>query len=286
MDIKLVGCVILYNPDNSVIGNIKTYIDYVDKLYIIDNCNGNNIFKILLKDYRGKVEYIKNNENMGIAQPLNQVLRLSENDYTFLLTMDQDSYFKNKSAENYRYIVNDFNWNETLGLSPIILDKNNKIIKDINSYVVITSGNLVNIKNAIKIGLYDENLFIDEVDHEFCYRGYINGYKSHKLNISNDIFLKHNLGNPKIIKIFTKNYQIMNYNYVRTYYIIRNKLYVYFKYHSLNERNFYYNYIYVIFRLVVSKIFFEDDKIRKIKSIYLGVKDYVNKNMGKKEFNY
>ena len=39
---KIPAIVIWYNPDNENIKNIRTYIDYVEKLYIIDNSKENN----------------------------------------------------------------------------------------------------------------------------------------------------------------------------------------------------------------------------------------------------
>mgnify|MGYP001072153084 FL=1 len=46
MDIKLAGCVILYNPNKDVIRNIESYIRYLDKLYVIDNQNGEFITNV------------------------------------------------------------------------------------------------------------------------------------------------------------------------------------------------------------------------------------------------
>ena len=283
MDIKIAGCVILYNPDNTVVNNIRTYIEDLDMLYIIDNSNGSNVAEQLLQQYQNII-YIKNKTNLGIAEPLNKVLELIKSNYNFLLTMDQDSYFVNKSAANYREKLDSYDWSKTLGISPVILDKSNKKISDRNFYAVITSGNLVNVKNVISIGGYNEDLFIDEVDNEFCYRGVVKGYKSYKLN--DDIYMKHCIGEPISVKIFNRYYHPANHNYIRTYYIIRNRLYVYFKYHNIDNKNFYYNYIRATFRLIFSKIFFEEDKKRKLKSICLGIRDYITKNMGKKEFNY
>ena len=34
---KIAGTVVWYNPSNENIENIKTYINFVEKLYIIDN---------------------------------------------------------------------------------------------------------------------------------------------------------------------------------------------------------------------------------------------------------
>ena len=39
---KIPATVIWYNPDDENIKNIRTYIDYVEKLYIIDNSKENN----------------------------------------------------------------------------------------------------------------------------------------------------------------------------------------------------------------------------------------------------
>lgn len=37
METCLAGVVVLYNPGSDIVSNIKTYIDNVDKLYLIDN---------------------------------------------------------------------------------------------------------------------------------------------------------------------------------------------------------------------------------------------------------
>lgn len=282
MNIKLAGCVILYNPDKDVIRNIESYIKYLDRLYIVDNQNG-EIITDELKNKYSNVEIIRHSENMGIAYSLNKVLKICQNKYTYLLTMDQDSYFINNTIKFFKNIFTVYDWEKTLGISPVILDESNNKIAETNPYAVITSGNIVFIENAIKIGGYNEALFIDEVDNEFCYRGYLSGYESIKLKST--IYMRHCIGEPISIKLFGKLYHPMNHNYIRTYYIIRNRLYVYFKYHKIDEYIFYYYYIRSTIRLIIGKMFFEKDKARKLKSIYLGIKDYINKNMGKKNFN-
>ena len=64
METRLAGVVVLYNPGMDTINNIKTYIENVDKLYLIDNSSQNN------KNYfpndnfcKDKIEYIFNNKN-------------------------------------------------------------------------------------------------------------------------------------------------------------------------------------------------------------------------------
>ena len=121
MNIKLAGCVILYDPDKDVIRNIESYIRYLDKLYVIDNQNGEFITNELKNKY-DNVEIIKHSENMGIAYSLNEVLSLCQNEYTHLLTMDQDSRFDIGIMDKYKNAIVSFEWEKTLGVGPKILD--------------------------------------------------------------------------------------------------------------------------------------------------------------------
>ena len=149
---------------------------------------------------------------------------------------------------------------------------------------VITSGNIIDVNNAVSIGGFDEALFIDEVDHEFCFRGIKNGLFIYQC--TRGIYLLHKIGNPIEIKIMGKVYHPPAHNYVRTYYIIRNRLYMIRRYWNLDIKWTINHYFGNTARLIVSKIFFEEDKYRKIKSIYYGIMDCILGRMGKKYFKY
>ena len=149
--------------------------------------------------------------------------------------MDQDSFFKNnfelflKKLEKNKKLLKD-----CVIISPyhlvkfgkeILLNEHEKI-----SFVnaVMTSGNIINLKLSKRVGEFEEKLFIDEVDHEYCYR--INEKKL-KIARLNDVYLSHNLGEITK-KFFIKS---TNHNYLRRYYITRNKLYLQKKYPSLKK---------------------------------------------------
>ncbi len=69
---SLSGAVILYNPDGNVIKNILSYLDKINVLYIIDNSKETAQFiSDFVKYNPGKVEYIFNNGNLGVASALN-----------------------------------------------------------------------------------------------------------------------------------------------------------------------------------------------------------------------
>lgn len=286
MDVKLAGCVILYNPDKDVIRNIESYIKSLEKLYIIDNQNGEFITNELKNKY-DNVEIIKHSENMGIAYSLNEVLSLCQNEYTHLLTMDQDSCFDIGIMDKYKKAIPSFDWEKTLGVGPKILDYSTPPKCSDLSYQetmgVITSGNIISVKNAINIGGFDEKLFIDEVDYDFCYRGILKNYKVYIYN--SGIYLKHSLGNMIERFFIYRTLKCMNHNYIRKYYIMRNRFYVYKKYHAINEKFFVKNYLKANARLIFDILFFEEDKFRKLKWALIGAKDFLFGNMGKKNFN-
>ena len=68
-NVKIAGIVTLYNPSDKDIENISTYIDDIDKLYVIDNTEGNDNKSRIPKNK--KIEYTFKNENIGVAAALN-----------------------------------------------------------------------------------------------------------------------------------------------------------------------------------------------------------------------
>lgn len=61
----LAGMVILYNPDEKFINNILSYIDYVERLYVIDNSENVNINIIDKLKTIDKIDYIYNGGEFG-----------------------------------------------------------------------------------------------------------------------------------------------------------------------------------------------------------------------------
>lgn len=274
---KIAGVVILYNPGNDTLDNILTYNDNLDTLIVMDNSDFPNEW--LVKELRtiSKVQYIKNSENMGIAYPLNRALEMTKEHYQWLLTMDQDSSFK--EGEFSKYIKN----LETIdcdvyGLTPIFCG-DRVSLKDEDRSIIehcITSGMLLKIQAAITVGGFDELLFIDAVDDEFCYRANVAGMG--KIIRDNTIMLNHSIGAPKMHRLLgIKNYETDNHNYIRKYYMFRNYLYVGKKYPE--KKKFYRS---VLINNFIKILLGEKDKKRKIKSAILGYKDYIQGNMGKK----
>ena len=286
MDFKIAGCVILYNPDADVVVNIASYIDYLDLLYVVDNQHGDSVIEQLGQRYQEKIVPIRHNENMGIAFSLNEALKLAKDKYDFLLTMDQDSRFSPASMVRLKSEILRFDWKKTLAIGASIEsfgfeEPAEPAISWKQTVNMITSGNIVSVKNALAIGGYDEDLFIDEVDSDFCIRGVKAGYKLY--TNTGGVYLLHSLGNPSYHKYFGHVTKVQNHNKTRKYYIFRNRLVVLFRHgRMMGAKRCWNYYIKANINLIRDVLFFEDDKIGKLKNITKGLIDFLTNRLGKR----
>lgn len=97
-----------------------------------------------------------------------------EHNYLWMLSLDQDSVCSNEFVEKMKpYLSVESN----LGIvAPVIVDRNVGIVghNPTSNYAhvktCITSGCFSNIEAWRVIDGYDESMFIDSVDFDFCYR--------------------------------------------------------------------------------------------------------------------
>ena len=274
---KLSGVVVFYNPSEDNINNINNYIDSIDRLFVVDNSD-DGIERIKSTN---KIEYIKLGDNKGIAYALNVGAKkaISEG-YKYLLTMDQDSKITSKIVNGMKdYLIN--NKDDKVGLvSPYqdIDSKEDVLKEDVEDRIeVMTSGNIINLDAYQDIGGFKDWLFIDCVDTDYCMNLHKHGYKVLRLN---KIVMKHELGNLVVHKLFGKEYPCYNHNPIRRYYIVRNNLYI-----NQMYKDIYPDYCAWLLRVqkgqVKRIIAFEKNKIKKLKMMYKGYKDYKKGIKGK-----
>lgn len=276
-NLKVDGVVVLYNPDESIISNIMSYINQLNKLYVVDNSESINsglIDKILA--ISSKCIYVSNNGNKGIANALNKgALSAIENGSQWLLTMDQDSIFQEDNFVRLLEFTEGVDAKEIGLVSPfhqsVLRSKHEDIVEEV--LLTMTSGNLISLYAYEKIGGFDERFFIDAVDWDYCIRLNLNGLKVLRVNT---VFLKHELGNNarKIKTIFGKERVIQNYNYIRRYYITRNKLLIAHLYHKEYSK-LSFRWRVSILADVRNILLYEQHKLSKMREILRGIKDYM-----------
>lgn len=270
--------IISFNGIDKILNTIDALVNQVGFIYIVDNGSDQIILEVIEKHtfLYDNVFLFKINENMGIGKALNIGLHEAKKlNCKWLLTMDQDSIsnenmifeFQKSSKENPSIMC----------FTPNININNNNENKS-NAFVdyAITSGNLINIKVFDIIGLYNEELFIDNVDIEFSLRLKASDIKM--LRVSN-AGMQHELGDsvnyPKLISKFYAKHSAL-----RRYYMTRNLFFLIKKYLS--------KYPLFIIKLSILQVilyllilFFDDSPKKSLYFSYLGFKDFLLSRYGK-----
>ena len=288
---KVAAIIISYNPDNNLLDSVNLLINQVDKIIIVDNGSESQKKKNinLIKDIDNKkIEVIFNEENLGIATALNIGVKEALNQgYNWILTMDQDSKASSNMVEKMLEVYNAIDESERkeiLSIFPNFVDERIQSIEEnsnMNSYEYvdadITSGNLLRAEVFDKVGFFDDSLFIDLVDTDFCMRLNEKNIKMIKVR---DAILYHSLGESQSVKSIFGKFNTSNHSALRRYYMTRNRFYTWEKYKDLNS--FTLNRDKKLFKKEFIKIILgEKDKINKIKMVFKGYQDYKKGIRGK-----
>ena len=288
---KVAAIIVSYNPDNNLLDSINLLINQVERIIIVDNGSESEKKKNikLIRDIDNeKIEIIFNEENLGIATALNIGVRSAlKQGYNWILTMDQDSKVSKNMVEKMLEVYNGIDEKERkdiLSIFPNFVDERVQSIKensDMDAYKYvdadITSGNLLRAEVFDKVGFFDDSLFIDLVDTDFCMRLNEKNIKMIKVR---DAILYHSLGESQSVKSIFGKFNTSNHSALRRYYMTRNRFYTWEKYKDLNS--FTLNRDKSLFKKEFVKIILgEKDKVNKIKMVFKGYKDYKKGIRGK-----
>ena len=274
---EILAVVILYHPDNDLRSRVETYINHVSKVVLIDNSEP----PVQLSSWSDKVRMIRNHKNLGIGEPLNVAAKIAiEENYEWLLTMDQDSTFSDGSFEELKSVamnsasdvalVSPFHF--TPKASPPKFDQATKKIK-----LTMTSGNLLRLSAWKTAGPFEEKLFIDSVDHEYYLRLRKNGFTILRANNST---LLHPLGEIQYSKFLFIKLKTTNHSALRRYYITRNRLYVSFKY-FFSDFWFFFRESRELLKSFFVVLLLDQEKGKKLKMMSRGVFDFMRGRYGK-----
>lgn len=275
---------VTFNPNIGYLKKSITLIrNQVEKIIIVDNSNNNKLKQEIEMIEDDKIIVLSQSTNIGIAAALNIGCKKAiDMDAKWVLTLDQDSLPTLNMVSNYNKFIEmnlekkvgaigpNFTFSEKEKIVP------NNTIKKVNT--LITSGCFISLEAYVHVGGFREELFIDAVDTEYSWNLRKNGFELYQLN---NLILEHNIGsNAYHIKGFGKRFMtITNHNYIRCYYIARNSMQISKEYRNIfpKEASFYKK---KAFKKFVMILFFEKDKIKKIKSIINGVGDYKKGKLG------
>jgi rhamnosyltransferase len=287
---KVCAVLVSYNPDlKELESNLLLIINQVEKLFVVDNSerplNIGEITKI-----SSKIEWISIGENKGIgaAQNLGIQSALNEN-FDAILILDQDSTPPENMVEDLVNGIVDLKeqGKNPACIGPEVYNKNskeaytpllNKGVSFDSVYIekdsMISSGTLIPSDALREIGLMEEELFIDLVDFEWCWRAQQRGYKCY---VTKNVRMGHMVGQKNITLMGV--YTLLVPSPIRHYYQFRNSI-------LLMKRSYvptYWKFRTVVERIidVVAYPFFISPRSNRFRYIIKGLMDGVSGKRGK-----
>ena len=133
----------------------------------------------------------------------------------------------------------------------------------------ITSGSLTNLNISDSIGSFNEALFIDLVDTEYCLRAIDNGYK---IKVCCESNLSHRVGKREERNLFGFKFYPTHHSTERRYFSFRNRVLVMKKYGLKFPHWTLYETI-AAFYVLFCIISFEENKFGKLSACMKGIFD-------------
>lgn len=269
--------IVTYNPQIERLAQcVRKAAGNHQKLVIVDNGSSNiESIKGILGDIQ-TASLIENKTNCGIAKALNQIFRLAKQQgYEWVLTLDQDTIIPDNLLERYKQAICE-NGMQLAVLCPQIHDDATNITwptlanDETGRYVerCITSASLNRVEMWERTGGFDERLFIDEVDHDYCYRVRKEGGN---ILLVNGAAIHHTIGNSKVYSVFGKKIVVRNHSAFRKYYITRNILLVDRK----QNGKITFSALRHCVLFSIKTLLFEDNKVKKLLACMKGLADGV-----------
>ena len=282
---RIGAVVILYHPDYGIKERILTYLPFVEQVFVFDNSEKANHEALFLDlPFRERISYHSDGNNDGISARLNQAAQLAiERQLDWLLTMDQDSFFPGENFGNLLNCLNSYHEADNValfGIQYLDQDLQSPSCLPVKTNHLITSGSILNLSLFASIGVFDEALFIDQVDSEFCYRAILKGYNIIQFN---NVYLQHSLGKSSIHRSLKslKKTQRSLHSPIRLYYMTRNYFYMRAKYMDQFPGEIAELKEDLLVR-IKNNFLYSNTRLSLIKHILAGIIDFKRKRMGKK----
>lgn len=276
--VRIAGVLVLYRPAAAVAANVASYLDQIERLFVVDNSEAASSpdWPVLADP---KVVYLPNHANLGIAAALNVgARRAAAAGYDLLLTMDQDSHAAPDMVARMLECLDGREPAQVGMLSPFHMTKSehrpgSAACEDVMT--PMTSGCLLNLQAYEAVGPFLDELFIDFVDNEYSLRLRKSGFLVLR---ANEARLQHSVGDTKKYGPFIAT----NHSPLRRYYKTRNRFLVFSHYFW----DFPGHCLFDLVRLVKeigSIILFEPEKSGKLRMMWRGWCDFLHGRYGKYE---
>jgi rhamnosyltransferase len=282
---RVCAVIVAYNPGAALVENIAALFPQVARLVIVDNGSGDESKAYIDEACRAHgCEVIWNGRNLGIAAALNAGIRFAQSQgCDWVALFDQDSKVMGDFVAPMLRAYEEYPRPEKIAIiAPRYIDRASlmpmlpMVSRRGETLASMTSGSLIPMRAFRECGLFDESLFIDYVDHEFCLRVRSMGFVI--IEAEKGVLL-HSLGAITVHRFLGKNIVTTNHRAARRYYITRNRIWLYRKY---LWKDFAWTRIDALGMLeeVVKILLVERGRASKLRNIFLGTLDAFRGAMG------
>lgn len=233
---NITSIIVIFNHNTLILNKLLQSLNIQVNAVVICNNNETTLNKKDFVRLKIPLTILNFGENIGIASAQNRgIICALKSSTDAIITFDQDSYissdFVMKITASYNYLIdNSF----SVGLiGPLDVDpKDNNPRKPLlpNPYInktlirgtssTLSSGSFIPRSSFEKVGFFLDELFIDSVDIEFCWR-----LKKHNLRvfIDDSILMPHHLGSQTLSLL---GLRLIISSKLRYYYQFRNVIYL------------------------------------------------------------
>ena len=228
---RVAAVVLAYHPDATVVANINAVGAQAARVYIVNNSPDESSARILGPcAARGNVIILDQPGNVGVAAGFNAGIRAAFSDgFNDVWIFDQDSTVTDGLLA--RLLAARAVAGRRVGIvAPALRSNATGIVyaretgvgaQEVD--VLISSGSLFSQSLLEEIGLHDQPLFIDYVDHDICLRARAHGFHNYKVF---DAILDHSFGASEPVAFLGRRVHLANYSEMRHFHASRNRIIV------------------------------------------------------------
>ena len=276
--------IVTYNPRPTFVESIVNVGAQVNHVVVVDNGSSTETEQHLhTVERRLGCTLIHNRQNLGIALALNLGVKYAlETGYDWVCTLDQDSQvcdgYISEMLDAYQRAPHP---ERVALLAPSYVDRESgvkmrlKRACDGEILTAMTSGSMVPLAAIRKLGFFDESLYMDAVDIEFCLRARREGM----LILQSPAVLLHSLGATSYHRLFGLRFGVTNHAANRRYYMTRNRLRLLMRYAA--DWPWTWRESRTMLLDAAKIVLVEDNKWRKFRAIAAGITDACRGKLGK-----
>jgi rhamnosyltransferase len=290
---KVIAVMCEMNPDVPLLKeSLQSMRGQAESVIIIDNSNKPEIKEALKKavaEFGNFVTVVWNPHDIGNSGSFAQGARLAvAQGAEWVVTINDDTILAPGTIETmfkaYRALPAETQ--KSIGLiTPNLTTIRGLAFPDgdpvVNDDGGTAEGQLVKTSIFPIVGYWNELLFIDYVDGEFCCRVQMHGFKT--LLVPKAVVATR-YGQPILRKFLWKTANVPNYKPYRYYFMCRNSIYLYirnFRTYILRNNHWYDAFwALIIPRYLIKMVLFEDNRKAKLRAVWRGFWDGLRGRMG------